>query len=78
MNSFAHSALVIAVEENETVLNVTPSTLGMEHVKVRTYLEAVGLMVAHKLGVNPAALTANVGSIRKLEVPRVEVPEIEH
>jgi hypothetical protein len=46
---------------------VSPAALGMDHVKVRTYLEAIGLMVAHKLGVNIAALTPDVPSIRNLE-----------
>ena len=37
-------------------------------VVVRSYMEAVGLMAAHKAGVNPACLTTEVASIRDLRI----------
>lgn len=43
----------------------------MDHVKVRSYLEAIGVIAAHKLGVNPASLTPQVSRIRDLgSLPR--------
>ncbi|XP_028548256.1 uncharacterized protein LOC110093025 [Dendrobium catenatum] len=48
--------LIIAVEENETVLDDTPEKLGIQAVRVKNYWEAVGVVAAHKAGVEPKAL----------------------
>ncbi|KAG9448965.1 hypothetical protein H6P81_008930 [Aristolochia fimbriata] len=48
--------LIIAVEENETVLNDTPEKLGIEAVRVKNYWEGLGVIAAHKAGVDPKAL----------------------
>ncbi|XP_030499273.2 uncharacterized protein LOC115714661 isoform X2 [Cannabis sativa] len=48
--------LIIAVEENVTVLDDTPDNLGIEAVKVANYWEAIGVVAAHKAGVNPHSL----------------------
>nr|GMD27676.1 DUF3326 domain-containing protein [Ipomoea batatas] len=48
--------LIIAVEENETVLNDTPERLGIEAVRVSNYWEAIGVVAAHKAGINPDSL----------------------
>nr|XP_010916351.1 uncharacterized protein LOC105041190 isoform X2 [Elaeis guineensis] len=48
--------LIIAVQENETVLDDTPEKFGIEVVKVLNYWEAIGVIAAHKAGVNPKAL----------------------
>ncbi|KAG1334803.1 putative lipoprotein [Cocos nucifera] len=48
--------LIIAVQENETVLDDTPEKFGIEVVKVLNYWEAVGVIAAHKAGVDPKAL----------------------
>ncbi len=62
-------ALVVAVEENTSALRVTAEALEAKGiVVVRSYMEAVGLLAAHKAGVNPACLTANIASIRDLEL----------
>lgn len=61
--------LVVAVEENSCALDVTAEALRAPNVLVvRSYMEALGLLAAHKAGVNPACLTADVASIRELEV----------
>lgn len=61
--------LVIAVEENSCALQVTADKLRMDGtLVVRSYMEALGLMAAHKAGVNPACLTAQVHSIRDLRI----------
>ena len=35
---------------------------------VRSYMEALGLIAAHKAGINPACLTPEITPIRDLEV----------
>jgi|EP00966_Prymnesium_polylepis_P154922 hypothetical protein len=48
---------------------VTADKLQMRGALVaRSYMEAVGMMAAHKAGVNPACLTADVHSIRDLHI----------
>ncbi|PKI44266.1 hypothetical protein CRG98_035340, partial [Punica granatum] len=51
--------LIIVVEENETVLNDTPDKLRIKAVTVSNYWEAIGVIAAHKAGVNPNALRRN-------------------
>ncbi|KAG0461555.1 hypothetical protein HPP92_021852 [Vanilla planifolia] len=48
--------LLIAVKENETVLDDTPEKLDIDAVNVNNYWEAVGVIAAHKAGVEPKAL----------------------
>jgi len=66
------ATLLIAVEENETLMKATPEELLPRQmaagrvVRVKTYLEAMGLLAAHRAGLNPAALTAKVPRVRVL------------
>ncbi|EYU22304.1 hypothetical protein MIMGU_mgv1a005518mg [Erythranthe guttata] len=48
--------LIIAVEENETVLSDTPEKLGITAVRVSNYWEAIGVVAAHKAGIDPYSL----------------------
>jgi hypothetical protein len=48
--------LFIAVAENQTVMRVHPHDLGIPAVEVRSYLEAIGLIVAHRAGVSLQAV----------------------
>lgn len=57
------SAQIIAVEENTTTLSVAPESLRIEALKVRSYLEAIGVMVAHKAGISPAAIAPTISSL---------------
>ncbi len=50
------NTLIITVRDNTTTLNVTPENLGMEAITVNSYLEALGVLVAHKAGINHDAL----------------------
>lgn len=54
-----NAPLIICVEENETVLNDTPDKLGINAVKVANYWEAVGVIAAHKAGIDPYSLRRN-------------------
>lgn len=51
--------LIIVVEENETVLNDTPEKFLIDAVKVSNYWEALGVIAAHKAGVDPYSLRKN-------------------
>ncbi|KAL0318700.1 UNVERIFIED_CONTAM: hypothetical protein Sangu_2026200 [Sesamum angustifolium] len=43
----------------KTVLNDTPEKLGIPAVKVSNYWEAIGVVAAHKAGVDPNSLRKN-------------------
>lgn len=58
--------LVIAVADNATTLNVPLTALGGQPITVASYLEAVGVMAAHRAGVHPQALTAQVPHLSPL------------
>ena len=68
----ADGVLVIAVEENASAMDVPAAKLGNgvaeRVVVVRSYAEAIGLMAAHKAGVQPASLTPRTTSIRATRV----------
>ncbi|KAH9307101.1 hypothetical protein KI387_011505, partial [Taxus chinensis] len=48
--------LIIGVEENQTVLSDTPDKLGLNVLKVENYWEALGVIAAHKSGIDPQSL----------------------
>ncbi|KAK3037582.1 hypothetical protein RJ639_030765, partial [Escallonia herrerae] len=61
--------LIVTVAENETVLNDTHDKLGIETVKVSNYWEAIGVIAAHKAGVDPNSLRRNrIKNIRQTSV----------
>lgn len=47
---------IITVEENQTQIQVPAQALGIKSIQVKSYLEAVGLIVALKAGINPQSL----------------------
>ncbi|NJO79756.1 MAG: DUF3326 domain-containing protein [Cyanobacteria bacterium RM1_2_2] len=57
---------IITVSDNATRLNVTAEQLGIRALTVRSYLEAIGVLVAHRAGIHPTALTPNVAQIQEL------------
>ncbi|MCU0570717.1 MAG: DUF3326 domain-containing protein [Oculatellaceae cyanobacterium Prado106] len=57
---------IIAVQENQTRLQVTPEALGIRAIAVNSYLEALGILVAHRAGVQPAALRPGISSLKEL------------
>lgn len=54
--SAKNKPLILTVEENETVLDDTPDKFGIQAVKVSNYWEAIGVVVAHKAGIDPKSL----------------------
>ena len=55
---------LIAVEENVTTLSITPEVLGIPVVRVRSYLEAIGVMAAHKAGISSGAIAPYMAPIQ--------------
>ncbi|GKU90195.1 hypothetical protein SLEP1_g4223 [Rubroshorea leprosula] len=61
--------LIICVEENETVLNDTPDELGINAMKVSNYWEALGVIAAHKAGIDPYSLRRDhIDKIRRTSI----------
>lgn len=58
--------LILAVEDNATTLNVPPESLGISVVRVRSYLEAIGVMAAHQAGVSSEALVGKISGLQPL------------
>jgi hypothetical protein len=57
---------IITVEENTTRMQVYPRDLGIQTVAVRSYLEAIGALVAHRAGIAAASLQAAIDPIAPL------------
>jgi Protein of unknown function (DUF3326) len=59
---------IITVEENQTHLQVPPQPLGIKSMQVNSYLEALGVLVAHKAGINPSSLSPTLSSLQSLVI----------
>ncbi len=57
---------IITVEENKTLIKVPPQPLGIKAIEVNSYLEAVGVLAAHKSGINPSALRPKLLSLQSI------------
>lgn len=55
---------IITVEENKTFIQVPPKPLGIKSILVNSYLEAVGVLAAHKAGINPSVLRPQISSLQ--------------
>ncbi|HEY9640102.1 MAG TPA: DUF3326 domain-containing protein [Coleofasciculaceae cyanobacterium] len=65
--SFSQSRTqIIAVKDNQTRLNVKGDRLGLPILEVESYLEALGVLVAHRAGISTAALRPALGQIQPL------------
>jgi hypothetical protein len=60
------TAQIIAVEENQTQMQVPPEPLGIKAIRVNSYLEALGVLVAHRAGISAGALRPTLSSLRCL------------
>jgi len=56
--SLSGRAQIVAVEENATAMRAHPDALGIAAVRVRSYLEAIGAIAAHRAGIAAATLHA--------------------
>ena len=59
---------IIAVEENQTSMQVPPEHLGIKAMRVHSYLEAIGFLVAHRAGISAEALSPSLPSLHCLTV----------
>ncbi|WP_390465331.1 DUF3326 domain-containing protein [Allocoleopsis franciscana] len=59
---------IIAVEENQTSMQVSPEDLGIQAIRVNSYLEALGVLVAHRAGISAEALSPSLSSLHCLSV----------
>lgn len=57
---------IIAVRENVTKMQVPPAALGIPATIVNSYLDAIGIMVCDRAGIDPAALSSHVSSLTSL------------
>lgn len=63
-------ARLIAVADNTTTLNVSAQSVGIDAMAVGSYLEALGVLVAYKAGISPAALRADIDAIAPQILPK--------
>lgn len=59
-------AKIIAVAENQTQMKVYPEMLGINAIKVKSYLEALGFLVTHRAGISAEALRPSLLSLQGL------------
>mmetsp|Transcript_65200 Transcript_65200/g.180798 ORF Transcript_65200/g.180798 Transcript_65200/m.180798 type:complete len:334 (-) Transcript_65200:198-1199(-) len=69
----SRGVLLIVVEDNESAMDATPEVIGLGRgegggpcrvVEVSSYLEAVGVLAAHKAGIDPSTLTPKSSKLR--------------
>ena len=66
LNFSQSRAQIIAVEENQTSMQVFPEDLGVKAMRVNSYLEALGFLVAHRAGISVDALSPSLSSLHCL------------
>jgi hypothetical protein len=69
LNFSGTPAQIIAVEDNQTTLSITPETLGIRAIRVRSYLEAIGVLVAHKAGISAEAIAPQIPPLQAAVAP---------
>lgn len=66
LNLSQSNVQIVTVSENHTQLEVLPEPLGIKAIKVNSYLEAIGVLAAHKAGITPTVLSPNILSLNRL------------
>jgi len=59
-------ARIVAVSGNQTEMQVSPTALGIPAVQVHSYLEALGILAAHRAGIDPAPLSRSLQPLKPL------------
>ncbi|MEQ8536264.1 MAG: DUF3326 domain-containing protein [Coleofasciculus sp. D1-CHI-01] len=59
---------IIAVEDNQTSMQVPPEPLAIKAVRVHSYLEALGRLVIHRAGISADALSPSLSSMHNLSI----------
>jgi hypothetical protein len=60
------STQIICVTENETRMQVYPEDLGIDVIRVRSYLEAIGVLATQRAGMSPMALGPKIAHVTPL------------
>ena len=60
------STQISTVRENTSRMQVTPADLGIRSISVNSYLEAIGVLVAHRSGISLDSLSPKIDRIRRL------------
>jgi Protein of unknown function (DUF3326) len=58
---------IITVNENLTKMQVLPEVLGINAISVGSYLEALGVLVCDRAGINQSALRSAISPLKSLE-----------
>lgn len=66
--SLSHSQTQIITVSNPTQMLVPPAPLGIKAIEVNSYLEAIGVLVAHKAGVDLASFNPTISPLNCLSV----------
>ncbi len=61
------STKIIAVKENHTKMQVPPNSLGIDAISVNSYLEALGVLVCDRAGIDYEALNPAIAPLHRLE-----------
>jgi len=61
---------IITVADNTTRMQVTAAQMGIRAIAVQSYLEALGVLAAHRAGIDPAALQPHIPTIQPWEKAR--------
>jgi hypothetical protein len=64
-------AKIIAVRENHTKMQVPPESLGINAISVNSYLEALGVLVCDRAGIDYKVLNPTIAPLRCLETDAV-------
>lgn len=62
--------IIIAVEDNQTKMEVPPEQVGIKAIRVNSYLEALGVLVAHRAAIDPQTLNPSISSLDFLSQTR--------
>ena len=57
---------IIAVRDNQTAMHVPAERLRISAIQVNSYLEALGLLVAHRAGIDATVLNPTIESLKSL------------
>jgi hypothetical protein len=73
--SFSQSRTkIITVSENQTRMQVPAASIGIQAVQVHSYLEALGVLVVDRAGINPTALRPGLSKIQ-VAAPHPQKPQ---
>jgi hypothetical protein len=63
----AQGKTIVAVEDNTTTLSVYPESLGISVLRVQSYLEAIGVVLSDRAGVDAQRLRSSITPLKESE-----------